>query len=162
MSQGAAPASQTSEVMERAGRLLARHARSEWDLARRLRAAGHDAEEVAAAVARLRDLGLLDDLAFARTYVEERCRRGRGAAAVMAELGTRGVGRDIAEQAVAEVAGDENQRAIDLATRLAPRLGRYPLKDQAARLQRRLAGRGFEPDAVEAALRAVLPPEGWD
>lgn len=149
--------------MEHAGRLLARRARSEGELAARLSEAGHGDEEVATALSRLRELRLVDDRAFARDYVADRLRRSpRGALALRAELTARKVGTEAVAEAVDEVASDEERVATEVAVKLAARLGRLPPADQAARLSRRLTSRGFSPEAIESALRAALPPESWE
>ncbi|CAN5741886.1 recombination regulator RecX [soil metagenome] len=152
------------EAMEPAGRLLARRARSEDELASRLAAAGHGDEAIAATLGRLRRLGLVDDRAFAREYVAGRLRRSaRGSAALRTELARHGVAPAAADDAVNEAAGDEEQRAIELAVELAARLPEgLSLRVRAGRLGRRLAVRGFSEEVVESALRAALPPEGWD
>ena len=152
------------EPMEHAGRLLARRARSEGELAVRLREAGHSDEIVAATVARLRALELVNDRQFARDYVAQRLRRSpRGGAALRAELAARAVPPELIAEAVDEVAGDEEERrATELAVGLAARMTRLAPRDLAGRLGRRLASRGFSDEVIEVALRAALPPEGWD
>lgn len=154
---------QYKECMARAGHLLARRSRSRGELEGRLTAAGFDPEIVAAALDRLAQLGLVDDEAFARRWVEERAMsKGFGAAKLLAELAGKGVADDVAQDVVAEASSDESDRARAVALRLAPRVARRPLRAQAAALQAMLLRRGFDEDSTEAAIRAVLPPEGWD
>lgn len=151
-------------ALEDAGRLLARRARSERELTDRLTRAGHPEGAVAAAVDRLRELRLVDDRAFARDYVAERLRRSpRGVDSLRHELTARGVTPEAVADALDEVAGDEERRARELAMGLASRMGQgLSPAELAARLGRRLTSRGFSGEAVESALRAALPPEGWD
>ncbi|MBA2627287.1 MAG: RecX family transcriptional regulator, partial [Gemmatimonadales bacterium] len=56
------------------------------DLARRLVRKGHPRPAVDAALARLDALGLLDDAAFAVTFVQMKAARGRGPARLMRDL----------------------------------------------------------------------------
>jgi regulatory protein len=150
-------------AMERAGRLLAIRPRTEIEIRSRLAKAGHDDDLIEQAVARLVEMKLIDDLEFAHRWVEERRRtRPRGAVALRAELRAKGVPEEVAEQAIAESAAGEEALATELAAALVPKVAHRPLRDQAARLHARLLRRGFAPDVCDDAVRAVLPPEGWD
>lgn len=154
---------QLKECMARAGHLLARRPRSTSELHGRLTGAGFEPEIVTAAVARLSELGLVDDGAFARQWVEERgAGKGYGAAKLVAELESKGIERDLALETVAAVDGDECARAKEVAVKLAPRVSRRPLAAQASALAAMLLRRGFAEESTEAAVRSVLPPEGWD
>ncbi len=148
--------------MERAGRWLALRARTERELTDRLLEGGFDPGVVARALDRLRELGLVDDLAFARQWVEERSKKGRSARVLAAELADKGIASETIEQALADLAPDEHAQATEVAAVLLERLGGRTLQDQAARLYQGLARRGFPEEAAEAAVKAVLPPEGWD
>ena len=151
------------DAMERAGRLLARGPRTEHQVRERLERAGIEDRVVERALARLRALGLVDDLDFARRWVEERTQRiGRGAEALIAELDAKGVDRDTAERAIAEVGLDEAALARDWAMKLLPKLVNRPLAEQGRRLKIMLLRRGFSEEAASEGTRAVLPPEGWD
>src|SRR2546421_789346 len=90
--------------LDRALRLLARKARTEREMELALEKAGVSAGERAEAVARLRELGYMDDLEVARTRA--RTLLGRGAAPRLAErrLGEQGVGVAQARAAVGEAA----------------------------------------------------------
>ncbi|MDQ3878261.1 MAG: RecX family transcriptional regulator, partial [Actinomycetota bacterium] len=115
------------------------------------------------ALERLAQLGLVDDDSFARRWVEERAAaKGFGSAKLVAELEAKGIDRDLALQAVSQVDSEETDRAKAVALRLVPRVARRPLAAQAAALAQMLARRGFGEEPVEAAVRSVLPPEGWD
>jgi regulatory protein len=149
--------------MERAGRLLAVRARSERELDRRLRGAGFAEETVAAALGRLRALGLVDDADFARRWVEERAAsKGLGRDALISELRAKGVEVAVAERAIAAAGGDEVARAIEVAATLVGRVARKPLERQASSLWQMLRRKGYSAETAEAAVKAVLPPEGWD
>lgn len=152
-----------SRAMARAGRLLAVRARTEHELRSRLSGAGAAPEDVDRVLARLAELGLVDDRDFAARWVEERSRRkGLGPTALVAELESKGVEREVAEQAVAEAGLDEERQARTLATRFVARVAHRPLREQRVRLEAMLLRRGISHDAAAAGVRAVLPPEGWD
>lgn len=81
-------------VLEAAARFLEARPRSVQEVRRRLTGAGYRADLVGAAIARMLELGMLDDEAFARAWVESRDRaRPRGERAIRAELGLKGVDR---------------------------------------------------------------------
>jgi len=152
-----------SEAMHRAGKLLERRARSEFELRERLIGAGLDRSIVDQVVERLIEIRLIDDHAFVLQWVTERSvRKGLAPAALIAELEAKGVSRDAAEGALAEAAVDEEAQAQEVAVRLSRKVAGRPAAIQAARLRDMLARRGFSPEAAMAGVRAVLPPDGWD
>jgi regulatory protein len=149
--------------MERAGRFLARRARSESEVRAALLRSGFDPAVVEDTVIKLNDLELLDDLAFARQWVQERGGgKGLGPRRLLSELRAKGVDRDTAEQALAEVGLDDEARAKEVAASLVRKVASRPTWQQATRLQQMLLARGFGFEEAAAAVRAVLPPEGWD
>ncbi len=94
-------------VLAAAFRFLEARARSVAETRRRLSDAGYRAELIDGAIARLQAIGLLDDEAFARHWVESRDRaRPRGEMALKRELRLRGV-----ETAVIAATMDERRRA---------------------------------------------------
>jgi regulatory protein len=117
---------------------------------------GFGAEAVESAIARLDELGYLNDSAFAHGLVR---RRGalRGPLALSAELAAKGVDRAEAAAAVAEF-GPEAQVAS--ATRIAERLfTRNPAlsyREMLDRVGAKLIRRGFPVTVVTAACRSVL------
>jgi regulatory protein len=131
-------------------------AHSRAELRRKLARRGHLPDEIEAAVARLIELGYLDDTSFARSLVK---RRGalRGPRALAAELAARGVDRAQADAAVAEF---EATSQLASATRLAERLyARKPVGSYRELLDgvgSKLVRRGFSHTVVRAACQAVL------
>jgi regulatory protein len=135
---------------------LARRAFSRDELRRRL-LERHDADEVEAALARMGELGLLDDLEYARTFVRDRFeRRGYGRVRIASELGARGVAAAEAAAAIEEVVDAERERE-----RAASTLERYLARrgDQARAREgayRHLTARGFPADLVRDLLGVYL------
>jgi regulatory protein len=83
-----------SVVLEAAARFLEARARSVAEVRRRLTGAGYRPDLVEGAIERMLDLGMLDDEAFARAWIESRDRaRPRGERAMRQELGLKGVDR---------------------------------------------------------------------
>lgn len=129
------------------------------EIRRRLRQKGHAPEAVEYAVARGRDLGLLDDAAFARRYVESRSARGRGPGRLRLDLAALGVDRALIDAAIQE-RWPEPDAALTLATQLAERRARQlvglPREVRRRRLLAFLARRGFTGAGVTDLVRRVL------
>jgi regulatory protein len=90
-------------VLEAGARFLGVRPRSIDETRRHLRAAGYTAELVDGAVGRLIDLGILDDEAFARAWLESRDRaHPRGERALQRELFLKGIDRAIIEAVLAD------------------------------------------------------------
>jgi regulatory protein len=158
------------DVLAAAARFLEARSRSTEEVRRRLREAGYRADLVEGAVERLTVLGLLDDAAFARAWVESRDRaRPRGARALRAELRGMGIDAPDAEAALAArealATGDDPDDP-----RLAPGAGERAGSDAsdeaaAARLLTgKAAGLLREPDARKRRARAYarLARAGFD
>lgn len=110
--------------------------------------------EARAAIARLLDQGYLDDVAFARYWLEQRDRfRPKGDLALRAELRQRGVDAGVIDEALGGREGsDEAERAW---AALEPRLGRWRTLDidaRKAKAQSFLRQRGFSFDAIDEVL----------
>lgn len=123
---------------------LARRDFSERGLRERLERAGVDSTETGQVIVRLRDEGVLDEARFAANRARALAERGKGDAAIRFDLEAQGLRGDLIEAALAEL---EPERVR--AERIISRRGPSPAT---ARL---LAGRGFDPDVVEA----VVAPE---
>jgi regulatory protein len=151
------------EIMDAAGALLERRARTESDLAERLVGRGYDEDEVGSAIATLRRIGLVNDEAFALTWLDTRTgARALGRAGLVEMLEKKGLAREAAEAAVDSYGYDEESAAIGFARASLTRLSGLSPARQAAKLRRMLVSRGFEEESVEAAVKTILPPEGWD
>lgn len=141
-------------AFDRAVRLLERrpHFRREVEL--KLARAGFAPEEIDAAVARLTELGHIDDAAHAKSYAASLALRKRyGAARIRQELARRGAAP--AAIAAALEGGDresELERARDAATAWSRKGG-----GKATVLARHLERRGFASDVVLRVLRERFP-----
>jgi SOS response regulatory protein OraA/RecX len=89
-------------VLEAAARFLEVRSRSIAEVHRRLTSVGYRTELVDGAIARMAELGMLDDDAFAQAWVESRDRsRPRGERAIRVELGQKGVDRAVVDRILA-------------------------------------------------------------
>ena len=142
---------------ERALGLLAVRPRSRRELEQRLLRAAFEAHEVADVLGRLESVGLIDDDAFARAVAEHAFgERRSGARAVRATLSAKGVSSATTAAVIAELAGDEQERATELARSRAGRLRALPPEKAFSRLAGLLLRRGYPHDVARRAARAAL------
>jgi regulatory protein len=117
---------------------------------------GFAADEVESAIVRLSESGAVDDARVARAYARTAVNvKGRGRLRVRQELLQMGIHGDVIAEALAEVFGDVDERAL-IAQALQKKLrGRTKLADRQeyARLYQYLMRQGFSPAGVVAALR---------
>ena len=108
------------------------------------------------------EVGLIDDAAFARAWVDSR-QSGRGLArrALQAELKAKGVDADVAAQAVETVdADDERAAALQLVQRRARSMQRLDRATATRRLIGMLARKGYGGGMAAAVVREVLDAVG--
>lgn len=151
-------------VMEAAAAFLATRPRSIGETRRRLRHLGYPHGLVDEVVARLIELGYLDDDAFARVWVESRDRaRPRGEFALRRELGQKGVARAVVDDVMVERSDSapeedaDREAAVALLNRRRSALEREP--DPRKRRQRAyalLARNGFDPETCREASAALI------
>lgn len=144
--------------------LLAFRERSAVELRRRLVQKEIAPAHAEAAVARLVELGLVDDRRYAEALARSKASGGTSRRRVEQELSRRGVARDTASSAVEEVWEEEEVdqagAAIQLARKRAASLrGLDPLARR-RRLYGFLARRGYEAEEIRAALAVVLRDDG--
>ena len=136
---------------------LARGAKSTRDLGRWLARREHALEDVGAVIARLTELGLLDDAAFALAFARSRATaRGMSRRRIQAELAKRGVARELVDAAIAEVMTDESvdERAMveAAAAKKLRTLAKLEPDVQRRRLYGFLARKGYAPDLVRETV----------
>jgi regulatory protein len=178
--------------MYAAAAFLAVRPRSVAETRRRLHTLGYPDALVGQVVDRLVSIGYLDDLAFARAWVESRDRaHPRGSLALRQELAQKGVARDVVEDILGERAETAGDRQVapgvtavahgaavedEAAERLLGRKGAMLAREADPRRRRQkayalLARHGFPPDvcrrlaasvAVEAADVAEEDADGPD
>jgi len=137
-------------LREAAIRLLARREHSVAELERKLGQRGWPAEEVALVIGQLADDGLQSDRRFAESYARQRVERAYGPRRILAELGERGIARDLASDAVAALEVDFSELAARWYARKYPR----PAVDyrERARRAQALARRGFDHEHLRGLI----------
>jgi regulatory protein len=140
-------------------RALERRSFARADLARRLVRKGHPRPAVDAALDRASGLGLLDDVEFARTYVQTRAARGRGPARLTRDLMAMGVERGHIDRALAAEwpeGGDRTGMPSALAAKRAAQLGDLPRQVKRRRVLAYLARRGFAGRDISEMVARVI------
>lgn len=134
-------------------RYLAPRPRSVLELRRHLTKKRFDEKEIAPAIERLRDQGYVDDVAFARYWLEQRRRfRPKGELALKSELRAKGVDARIVDEVLGEAETDQTDAAL---AALEPRLGRWRAlseDERRAKAQAFLRQRGFSFDVIDEVL----------
>ncbi|SDO58404.1 regulatory protein [Microbacterium sp. ru370.1] len=163
--QADAPAG-ADDVRERAEALLLRKLRSRSLSLSEARIAirgvdGTDETLVEDLVARFVDLGYLDDAAFAEQLAMSAVeRRGEGRRAVAETLRKRGIPRDIAEAALAELPDDDAERALDFARSKVRGVEGKDYEASLRRLSGQLARRGYPSSVALTAAKTALSEAG--
>lgn len=160
-----------ASIREKDPRMLARQAclrlltlapRTRAQLAEALRKRGIPDDAADEVLGRFAEVGLIDDAAFARAWVESR-HHGRGLAgrALAAELRSRGVPDEEIRDAVAELGPDaEAAAAARLVERKLASTRGHPPEVRTRRLAGMLARKGYPAGLAFRVIRAALEAEG--
>ncbi len=135
-------------------RQLAMMDRSRAQLAEALERRGICAEVIDEVLLRFEELGLVDDAHFAQVLTRTRfAEKGASRRAILSELQRKGVARDLAEQALAQIdPEDELEAAITLAMKKLRSTSGNP-DTLTRRTYAALARKGFDPEQCAQALR---------
>jgi SOS response regulatory protein OraA/RecX len=140
-------------ALDKALKLLAARARTTLELDRALERAGFPAPERESALARVRELGYINDPETARSRARSRIGQGDAPRLAARRLLAQGIDEPEAKAAAAEAAagvGDEELAAQALKRRLR---GRQPATEkEKQRLLRALISKGHRPSAAAKAL----------
>jgi regulatory protein len=157
------------KTYDRALNLLSFRDRSAKKLTARLLQKGEPPAQVAAAIARLTQNGLLDDARFAAARARSGLLGKARSRRRMAEtLALDGVAKDVAQDAIQRVLDEEGTDEASLAVRAARKklrtLSAHPRPVQRDKLYGYLARQGYGSEVVRRALREVLdaPPPDED
>jgi regulatory protein len=146
-----------SDAYEDGLRLLSRRSLTRREIESRLASRGHDPDQVASALTRLQDSGLVDDRKLAEAFISGAASaKGRGRERAIAELAARGVDPDIAAAAWSAAIDDGTVAPGELVGKaVRRRLGPPPGRADSGRLARvynALLSEGFAHEEVASAL----------
>ncbi|MDR1836359.1 MAG: recombination regulator RecX [Treponema sp.] len=133
-------------------RLIARAEQCSAGLSRKLQKRGHEAACINAVISRLSELKLIDDLRFARLWLESRLHLTRSPRRLSAGLCVRGIDRGDAGAALKAVLDEEAE--LTLLTRFVKKYARKNCRrseggDVTCSLKYLLKSEGFSPPAIE-------------
>jgi regulatory protein len=148
------------DAVAEAERMLLRRLRTRSLSLREARAAlageGLADAEIETIMGRFTALGYLDDRALAEQLIDKALsRKAQGRQAVAQVLMQRGIPREVADEALAELPADEAERALEFARSKAPLLADLDRDAALRRLAGQLARRGFGSVALSAARTAL-------
>jgi regulatory protein len=156
------PAAQARQICLR---LLGFSPRTRSQLAEALRKKGIPDEAASEVLSRFEDVGLIDDAAFARAWVESRHHsRGLAGRALSAELKQRGVGADEIRAAIEEQLSPEDEAAAAraLVDRRMPSTRGLAADQRTRRLAGMLARKGYPAGLTFRVIREAFEAEGED
>lgn len=155
------PAKQLERGMSHCLQRLSAMARTTHELREGLQRRGYPADTIGAILARLHEYHYVDDREFAMQWVQSRHRtRGSSRAVLAAELQRKGIDRELADEALAQItSASEQDRAAQFA---AAKVQSAPsrLRDDPEALRRRLIGmlarRGYSYETSAQAVAQAL------
>ncbi|GAB1341140.1 regulatory protein RecX [Gemmatimonas sp.] len=149
-----------TELADRALDALARGRRTRRELELRLRKREATAVQIAEALARLEQAGLLSDERVAQAEAASRLRRGEAPARVRQQLRRKGVEGSIVADAVADAINDDGFDETAACRAVAEKRARTLRTDEPAAAQRKLLGfllrRGYGGGIARQVVRDVL------
>ncbi|RMI47157.1 recombination regulator RecX [Actinomadura harenae] len=145
-------------------RLLTGSPRTRAQLADALRRKDIPDDVAERVLGRFTDVGLIDDEAFAQTWVQSRhAGRGLGRRALAAELRRRGVDNEIVSEAVESLDSEqEERRARELVVRRLSSTRGVERTKRVRRLVGMLARKGYPPGMAYRVVKEALDAEGGD
>jgi regulatory protein len=144
--------------------LLAARPRTKDELRQALRRKGFDEQTRETLLGKLDDAGLVDDAAFAETWVRSRhTHQGLSRRALIAELKRKGVDGEVAAEAAGEIDRDaEEERARELVRKRLRTMGGIDERAAIRRLLGMLARKGYPQGLAYAVVREELRAVGAD
>lgn len=131
--------------------MLSRKMRTRSELAHRLAERGIDDNAISAALDKLESYGYVNDLAYAKEYVQSAVSAGRlGRRSVQYRLGELGLTREIIEEAMALYTENDEKEAVQKQLRLL--LSRHSGEDKKRKAFDALARRGFSFDIINSFI----------
>lgn len=154
-------ADELENAKQSALRFLAYRPRSSREVVLNLQGKGFDVAIIDQTVARLQELELLDDAAFARYWIEQReTFKPRSRLALQQELHQKGLSRELIDAALAEV--DETAVARQAALKQAARWQNLPEETFKTKLSSHLQRRGFSYAIIKEIINEVWETSSTD
>lgn len=147
------PEQERQRALDRAFRSLAARAHTEKELVDKLARAGYSDEAIASVMETLTRYKLIDDAAFAESWVNARAKRGMGPYRLMQELRRKGVSREDSDSAIAAL---DEEESLTAAADFARRRLKDGSPDDRRRTMQALLRRGYGYETARSALERAL------
>ena len=152
---------EAERALERALTFLEQRDRTEAEVRERLAKAGFGEDAREAALAKLKELGYVDDEDYAVRYVEALIAKGRGSLRVREELRRKGIPEALARNAVEDGCDREREAetALEAARKAFSELPRELIEKEprkaAEKVSRRLVSRGFPYEIIGEVMERI-------
>lgn len=145
---------QFAKAKDQALRLIVRRPHSIFEIERRLRSKKYSDETITQVIARLQELDLLNDEAFAQYWVEQReTFKPRSQIMLRQELQQKGIDRQLIDTILGDL--DEEDAARRLAKQKVYRWSHLPYDEFRAKISRFLQQRGFRYDTIKKITNEI-------
>ncbi len=111
-------------------------------------------EEVNQTLKQLVELKFLNDDDFARTFIENRQRKGKSRRAISFELKLKGIGKEEAEVVLEDAKGDL-KTAFEYISKRLHQFDKYEPEEKQKKIISRLRSRGYNWDIISRVLKKV-------
>ncbi|MFH1678307.1 MAG: regulatory protein RecX [Candidatus Omnitrophota bacterium] len=145
-----------NKALQCAFNLLKYRPRSEYELYQRLKRRGFSETPINNAIFLLKEKNLINDLEFARIWVESRINKPLGLKRIKQELRIKGIKEELIDRALADFSGNYNEEEAirNLVCQRWERLSHIQPKEKVKqRIFMYLLRRGFSPEKVRQAIR---------
>lgn len=106
---------------------------------------------------KLKKFNQVNDLEFAKWWVEQRLRSNKSTRIIKQELFQKGVNKDLIEDLLKEGGGDESAKAKALAERKISSYKNLEPEKRKEKLSRYLASKGFDWEVIKEAVKGLIP-----
>lgn len=139
-------------------------AKTKHELREKLLKKGYPEHVADEAIARLEEVGVINDANYAESYAASRhTGRGLSASAIRRELSRKGMDGELIDDAVSDITiDDERTRARELVDKKAPATRGLDHQARIRRLAGMLARRGYNPGLAFEVVKQALTEEGVD
>ena len=146
-----------NEALRYAFRLLKFRPRSEYELRQRLKRRGYLESTVKEILLFLKEKSLVDDVEFARIWVESRIKKPLGINRLKHELKLKGIDQDLIDKVIESVGSKYSEEEVikDLIQRRWERLRHIEPTKAKRRLFLYLLRRGFSSDTIQEELNKI-------
>jgi regulatory protein len=138
--------------------LLKFRPRSEYEMRQRLKKKGFCESEIKETLIFLKQKRFIDDLRFAKAWVESRAKKPLGIKRLKQELRIKGVKKELINQAVEELGDKYNEEDVikELVRRRWERLGNIEPAKARRRIFAYLVRRGFSQDVILEEINSII------